>query len=74
MAEEALKMPSIVKLRMDLPEMEEIRIIDIVGFDAQACGGTHVRNTGEIGRIEVVKAENKGKNNRRIYFRLETVG
>ncbi len=74
MAEEALKMPSIVKLRMDLPEMEEIRIIDIVGFDAQACGGTHVRNTGEIRRIEVVKAENKGKNNRMIYFRLETVG
>ena len=73
-AKEALKMPSIVKLKMDLPEMEEIRIIDIVGFDAQACGGTHVRNTGEIGGIEVVKAENKGKNNRRIYFRLETVG
>jgi len=71
-AEEALEMPSIVKLKMDLPEMEEIRIIDIVGFDAQACGGTHVRNTGEIGRIEVVKAENKGKNNRRIYFRLRT--
>jgi misacylated tRNA(Ala) deacylase len=73
-AEEALKMPSIVKLKMDLPEMEEIRIIDIVGFDAQACGGTHVRNTGEIGRIEVVKAENKGKNNRRIYFRLGLMG
>jgi misacylated tRNA(Ala) deacylase len=73
-AEEALKMPSIVKLKMDLPEMDEIRIIDIVGFDAQACGGTHVRNTGEIEGIEVVKAENKGKNNRRIYFRLETVG
>ena len=73
-AKEALKMPSIVKLKMDLPEMEEIRIIDIVGFDAQACGGTHVRNTGEIGQIEVVKAENKGKNNRRIYFRLGAVG
>ncbi|MEA3282086.1 MAG: alanyl-tRNA editing protein AlaXM [Euryarchaeota archaeon] len=73
-AKEALKMPSIVKLKMDLPEMEELRIIDIVGFDAQACGGTHVRNTGEIGRIEVVKAENKGKNNRRIYFRLGAVG
>ena len=69
--EEALNMPSIVKLKKDLPEMKEIRIIDIVGFDAQACGGTHVRNTGEIGHIEVVKAENKGKNNRRIYFRLK---
>ena len=73
-AKEEYEKPSIVKLKMDLPEMDEIRIIDIVGFDAQACGGTHVRNTGEIGRIEVVKAENKGKNNRRIYFRLETVG
>jgi len=73
-AKEALKIPSIVKLKMDLPEMDEIRIIDIVGFDVQACGGTHVRNTGEIGQIEVVKAENKGKNNRRIYLRLGTVG
>ncbi|HIE31753.1 MAG TPA: alanyl-tRNA editing protein [Methanosarcinales archaeon] len=69
--EEALEIPSIVKLKMDLPDREDMRIIDIVGYDAQACGGTHVRNTGEIGHIEVVKAENKGKNNRRIYFRLE---
>ena len=70
--EEALEIPSIVKLKMDLPDREEIRVIDIVGYDSQACGGTHVGNTGEIGQIEVVKAENKGKNNRRIYFRLET--
>ncbi|MCD6208280.1 MAG: alanyl-tRNA editing protein [Methanosarcinales archaeon] len=69
---EALEIPSIVKLRMDLPDMEEIRVIDIVGFDLQACGGTHVRNTGEIGNIEVIKAENKGRNNRRIYFRLDS--
>lgn len=70
---EALEIPSIVKLRMDLPDMEEIRVIDIVGFDSQACGGTHVRNTGEIGKIEIIKAENKGKDNRRIYFRLDSV-
>lgn len=70
--EEALKIPSIVKLKMDLPDRADMRIIDIVGYDAQACGGTHVGNTGEIGHIEVVKAENKGKNNRRIYFRLKT--
>lgn len=69
--EEAFKIPSIVKLKMDLPSMEEVRIIDLVGFDAQACGGTHVRNTSEIGHIETIKAENKGRNNRRIYFRLE---
>jgi misacylated tRNA(Ala) deacylase len=61
--EEALEIPSIVKLKMDLPDREDMRIIDIVGYDSQACGGTHVGNTGEIGHIEVVKAENKGKNN-----------
>lgn len=69
--EEAFKIPSVVKLKMALPEsLKTIRIVDIQGFDQQACGGTHVRNTSEIGRIEIFKAENKGKNNRRVYFRL----
>jgi misacylated tRNA(Ala) deacylase len=35
--------------------------------DLQPCGGTHVRRTGEIGRVEVTKLENKGKQNRRVY-------
>jgi misacylated tRNA(Ala) deacylase len=35
--------------------------------DLQPCGGTHVRSTGEIGRVEVTKLENKGKQNRRVY-------
>lgn len=43
-----------------------IRLLDIAGVDLQPCGGTHVRRTGEIGRIEVQKIENKGKQNRRI--------
>jgi misacylated tRNA(Ala) deacylase len=38
--------------------------------DLQPCGGTHVRRTGEIGRIEVTKLENKGKQNRRVYLVL----
>jgi len=38
--------------------------------DRQADGGMHVRNLREIGKIKLVKTENKGKNNRRIYFRL----
>jgi misacylated tRNA(Ala) deacylase len=55
-----------------LPEsVEEIRVIDIVGLDKQADGGTHVRSTGEVGRIKVVKTESKGKGNKRI--RLEVV-
>lgn len=42
----------------------------IVGVDKQAYGGTHVKNLREIGKVELMKTENKGKNNRRIYFRL----
>lgn len=38
--------------------------------DLQPCGGTHVRATGEIGRVEVTKIENKGKQNRRVYVTL----
>jgi misacylated tRNA(Ala) deacylase len=38
--------------------------------DLQPCGGTHVRSTGEIGRVEVAKLENKGKQNRRVYVTL----
>ena len=40
-------------------------------IDLQPCGGTHVRNTGEIGRLSVSKMENKGKQNRRVYLVLE---
>jgi misacylated tRNA(Ala) deacylase len=43
-----------------------VRVIDIPGVDLQPCGGTHVRNTAEIGRVAVAKIENKGRQNRRI--------
>jgi misacylated tRNA(Ala) deacylase len=43
-----------------------IRLLDIAGVDLQPCGGTHVRRTGEIGPVEVVKIENKGRQNRRV--------
>ncbi len=49
----------------------EIRVVDIVGLDKQADGGTHVRSTAEVGRIRVVKTESKGKGNKRI--RIEVV-
>jgi misacylated tRNA(Ala) deacylase len=50
-----------------IPEtVPEIRVVDIVGLDKQADGGTHVRRTGEVGRIKVVKTESKGKGNKRI--------
>jgi misacylated tRNA(Ala) deacylase len=55
-----------------IPEsVREIRVVDIVGLDKQADGGTHVASTSEVGRIRVTKTESKGKGNKRI--RLEVV-
>ena len=47
-----------------------VRIVTIEGFDAQACGGTHVHSTAEIGRARVAKFDNKGKDNKRFYWDL----
>ncbi|MEM5882932.1 MAG: alanyl-tRNA editing protein AlaXM [Candidatus Aenigmatarchaeota archaeon] len=69
--EEAEKIPSITKLAKGLPNLQEFRIVEIVGLDLQADGGTHVKNTKEIGKIKIEGMENKGKDNRRIYFSLE---
>ena len=49
----------------------DIRMIRIAGVDYQPCGGTHVRNTREIGRVIISKIENKGRQNRRIHVMLE---
>jgi len=70
--EEAFKIPDLVKLKKLLPEsIKNVRIVDIGDIDIQACGGTPVKNIKEIGGIEIFKTENKGKKNRRIYFRLK---
>jgi misacylated tRNA(Ala) deacylase len=70
--DEAFRIPSLVKLRKILPEsIQEIRIVEIEGFDVQACGGTHIGNTSEIGKIKITNLENKGKDRKRIYFVLE---
>ena len=50
----------------------KVRLVEIDGVDLQPCGGTHVARTGEIGRVEVVKIENKGKQNRRVVVALAT--
>lgn len=69
--EEAMKISGIVKLASALPPaISVLRIVEIEGIDLQADGGTHVKNTSEIGKIELVKMENKGAQNRRIYFKL----
>jgi misacylated tRNA(Ala) deacylase len=59
------------KVNMIPESVKEIRVIDIVGLDKQADGGTHVRSTAEIGRVRVVKTESKGKANKRIRIAVE---
>jgi misacylated tRNA(Ala) deacylase len=44
-----------------------IRLLEIEGVDLQPCGGTHVRSTGEVGRLVVTRIENKGRRNKRVY-------
>lgn len=48
-----------------------VRVVEIQGFDTQACGGTHVSTTSEVGRFSIFRSENKGKINKRLYVRLE---
>ncbi len=69
--EEALKNPELVRLKDVMPPaLEEWRIVSIGDYDVQADGGTHVKSTDEVGKIEIVKTENKGADNRRIYWEL----
>ncbi len=69
--EEAMKIPGVVKLAGALPpSIGELRIVEIGDIDVQADGGTHVRSLKEAGKIQILKLENKGKENRRIYFTL----
>jgi len=70
--EEALARPGFVKLANAMPpSLDVLRIVEIGDVDAQADGGVHVRNTGEIGKVVGLKTENKGKSNRRLYFTVE---
>jgi misacylated tRNA(Ala) deacylase len=69
--DEALKIPGILKLASVMPpDVEDLRIVEIEGHDLQADGGVHVKNLGEVGKIEPLKFENKGKSNRRMYFTI----
>jgi misacylated tRNA(Ala) deacylase len=69
--EEAIKIPGIIKLAAAAPpDVKELRIVEIEGYDIQADGGVHVKLLGEITKIEPLKFENKGKSNRRLYFTI----
>jgi misacylated tRNA(Ala) deacylase len=68
----ALQDPDLIRTKVNLiPEyVTEIRVVDIVGLDRQADGGTHVRTTLEVGQVKVVKTESKGKANKRMRIEL----
>jgi misacylated tRNA(Ala) deacylase len=71
--DEALADPDLIRTKVSLipAHVDPIRIIDIEGIDKQADGGTHVRSTGEVGLVRVVKTESKGKANKRMRIALD---
>ncbi|HSJ22706.1 MAG TPA: alanyl-tRNA editing protein, partial [Nocardioidaceae bacterium] len=52
-------------------EIDPLRVIDIVGLDKQADGGTHVLSTAEVGRVVVTGTESKGKGNKRVRLEVQ---
>ncbi len=70
--QEALNRPELARLAKGLPEnIPNIRVVKIGDVDEQADGGTHVKSLSEVGRVELLKTENKGSSNRRLYFALK---
>jgi misacylated tRNA(Ala) deacylase len=71
--EEAFQIPDLIRTKINLlPEgITHVRTVEIVGLDLQADGGTHVRNTSEVGTIRVADYKSKGAINKRIYIEVE---
>ena len=71
--EVAFQIPDLIRTKINLlPEgIQEVRVVEIEGLDLQADGGTHVKNTAEVGPIHVVDYKSKGKINKRIYVQME---
>ena len=71
--EEADQDPSLIRTKVSLlpASLREVRVVDIVGLDRQADGGTHVASTREVGRVRIAKIESKGKGFRRIRLALD---
>ncbi len=71
--EQAFQIPDLIRTKINLlPEgIPFVRTVEIVGLDLQADGGTHVRNTSEVGSVRVVDYKSKGAINKRIYIAIE---
>jgi misacylated tRNA(Ala) deacylase len=71
--EEADRDPSLIRTKVSLlpDDLAVVRVIDIVGLDRQADGGTHVRSTSEVGDVRIAKVESKGRGFRRVRLALD---
>jgi len=71
--DEAFKIPDLIRTKINLlpPQIKEVRIVEIVDLDLQADGGTHLKNTKEIGNLKIVETINKGKDNKRIVIVID---
>ncbi len=72
--EKAFQIPDLIRTKINLlpSNIQQVRVVEIEGLDLQADGGTHVRNTSEVGKIHIVDYKSKGKINKRIYVELES--
>ncbi|HUT79601.1 MAG TPA: alanyl-tRNA editing protein [Candidatus Bathyarchaeia archaeon] len=66
--EKAFQIPDLIRTKINLlpPQIKEVRTVEISGLDLQADGGTHVKNTSEVGKVRIIETINKGKENKRI--------
>ena len=71
--DEAFQIPDLIRTKINLlPEgIMYVRTVEITGLDLQPDGGTHVRNTGEVGKIKIVDYKSKGAINKRVYIEIE---
>lgn len=70
--EEAFQIPDLIRTKINLlpKQISEVRVVEIDGLDLQADGGTHVRNTKEVGKAKITDYKSKGRDNKRIYLKL----
>ena len=70
--EEAFQIPDLIRTKINLlpPHITQVRIVEIVGLDLQADGGTHVANTHEVGPIQIIDYKSKGRINKRLVIAL----
>lgn len=70
--EQAFEIPDLIRTKINLlpDHISEVRVVEIDGLDLQADGGTHVKNTSEVGKVRITDYKSKGRENKRIYIEI----